>query len=80
MTVEKHLGDIAVAAKSEIAGGVTALTTSGARSLALRYQSASNRYFGDNLKASVCASLLRFNHCLPEAPQQRPLRLSRADA
>jgi hypothetical protein len=46
MTVEKHLGDIAVAA----AGGVTALTTSGARSLAPRYQSASNRCFGDDLQ------------------------------
>src|ERR1700730_7558840 len=50
MTVEKPSGDIAVAAKSEIASCVTALTTSGARSHAPRYQSASNRCFGDNLQ------------------------------
>jgi hypothetical protein len=48
--LKKHLGDIAVAAKFETAGGVTALTTSGARSLAPRYQSASNRCFGDDLQ------------------------------
>jgi hypothetical protein len=47
MTAEKHLGDISVAAKFET---VTALTTSGARSLAPRYQSASNRCFGDDLQ------------------------------
>jgi hypothetical protein len=50
MTVEKHLGDFAVAAKFETVGGVTALMTSGALSHAPRYQSASNRCFGDNLQ------------------------------
>ena len=49
-TLEKRLGDFAVAAKVETAGGVTALTTSDARSHAPRYQSASNRCFGDNLQ------------------------------
>jgi hypothetical protein len=48
--VEKRLGDLTPAAKFETAGGVTALTTSGARSHAPRYQSASNRRFGDNLQ------------------------------
>ncbi len=49
-TVEKHLGDFTLAAKFETAGGVTALTTSDARSHAPRYQSASSRRFGDNLQ------------------------------
>ena len=48
--VEKRLGDLTLAAKFETAGDVTALTTSDARSHAPRYQSASNRCFGDNLQ------------------------------
>jgi len=44
----KALGDLTLAAKFETAGGVTALTTSDARSHAP--QSASKRCFGDNLQ------------------------------
>jgi hypothetical protein len=43
-----RLGDLTLAAKFETAGGVTALTTSDARSHAP--QSASKRCFGDNLQ------------------------------
>src|SRR6266404_4956309 len=48
--VEKRLGDLTPVAKFETASGVTALTTSGARSHAPGYQSASNQCFGDNLQ------------------------------
>jgi hypothetical protein len=62
--VEKRLGDLTPAAKFETAGGVTALTTSGARSHAPRYQSASNRCFGDNLQRiglrERCALIIAF--------------------
>ena len=79
--VEKRLGEFEIAAKFETAGGVTGLTTSGARSLTLR---AISQLPTDVLEiicnVSVCASLLRLNHCIPETLQQRPLPSSRADA